>query len=130
MKRKQFISLLTGAAVLIQTMSGSCLSISTYGAQTEAETIAEAVPSSENPSSESETWPQTIFTEPQTDQVPAPAETQSETSDGPQPVTEKGTEQATEKPAQTETEHQTERPDTEAGSGKPDTEAPESEALS
>ena len=130
MKRKQFISLLTGAAVLIQTMSGSCLSISTYGAQTEAETTAEAVPSSENPSPESETWPQTIFTEPQTDQVPAPAETQSETSDGPQPVTEKGTEQATEKPAQTETEHQTERPDTEAGSGKPDTEAPESEALS
>ncbi|MDY4205134.1 NlpC/P60 family protein [Porcincola intestinalis] len=130
MKRKQFLSLLTGAAVLIQTMSGSCLSISTYGAQTEAETTAEAVPSSENPSPESETWPQTIFTEPQTDQVPAPAETQSETSDGPQPVTEKGTEQATEKPAQTETEHQTERPDTEAGSGKPDTEAPESEALS
>ena len=130
MKRKQFLSLLTGAAVLIQTMSGSCLSISTYGAQTEAETTAEAVPSSENLSPESETWPQTIFTEPQTDQVPAPAETQSETSSGPQPVTEKGTEQATEKPAQTETEHQTERPDTEAGSGKPDTEAPESEALS
>ena len=45
MKRKQFLSLLTGAAVLIQTMSGSCLSISTYGAQTEAETTAEAVPS-------------------------------------------------------------------------------------
>ena len=130
MKRKQFLSLLTGAAVLIQAMSGSCLSISTYGAQTEAETTAEAVPSSENLSPESETWPQTIFTEPQTDQVPAPAETQSETSSGPQPVTEKGTEQATEKPAQTETEHQTERPDTEAGSGKPDTEAPESEALS
>ena len=140
MKRKQFLSLLTGAAVLIQAMSGSCLSISTYGAQTEAEKIAEAVPSSENLSPELETWPQTIFTEPQTDQVPAPAETQSETSSGPQPVTEKGTEQATEKPAQTETEHQTERPDTEAGSGQTnagDTEketdpsAPaESEALS
>ena len=130
MKRKKFISLLSGAAVLMSAMSGSCLSISTYGAQTEAETTAEAVPSSENLSPESETWPQTIFTEPQTDQVPAPAETQSETSSGPQPVTEKGTEQATEKPAQTETEHQTERPDTEAGSGKPDTEAPESEALS
>ena len=140
MKRKKFISLLSGAAVLMSAMSGSCLSISTYGAQTEAETTAEAVPSSENLSPESETWPQTIFTEPQTDQVPAPAETQSETSSGPQPVTEKGTEQATEKPAQTETEHQTERPDTEAGSGQTnagDTEketdpsAPaESEALS
>ena len=140
MKRKKFISLLSGAAVLMSAMSGSCLSISTYGAQTEAEKIAEAVPSSENLSPELETWPQTIFTEPQTDQVPAPAETQSETSTNPQLVTEKRTEQATEKPAQTETEHQTERPDTEAGSGQTnagDTEketdpsAPaESEALS
>ena len=130
MKRKQFLSLLTGAAVLIQTMSGSCLSISTYGAQTEAETIAEAVPSSENLAPESETLPRTAFTESQTEPVPAPAGTQSEIPTESQPVTEKGAEQASEKPAQTEAGHQTERPDTEAGSEKPDTEAPESETLS
>lgn len=130
MKRKQFLSLLTGAAVLIQTMSGSCLSISTYGAQTEAETIAEAVPSSENLVPESETLPRTAFTESQTEPVPAPAGTQSEIPTESQPVTEKGAEQVSEKPAQTEAGHQTERPDTEAGSEKPDTEAPESETLS
>ena len=145
MKRKQFLSLLAGAAVLMSSMSGSCLSISTYGAQTEAETIAEAVPSSEDPAPDSETMPRTAFTERQTDQVPGTEQTQPETLTESQTVTEKATEPGTEKSTQTEAGIQTEKPETEetqteTGIGKPDTEhaetetghteSPESEALS
>ena len=127
MKRKQFLSLLTGAAVLMSSMSGSCLSISTYGAQTEAETIAEAIPSSESPASEPETVPETVPGENQTEQVPDNKQTQSETLTESQTVTEKTTEPGTEKSAQTEAGQQTEHPGTEAGRERPDTGVAETE---
>ncbi len=127
MKRKKLLSLLTGAAVLMSAMSGSCLSISTYGAQTEAETLAETVPSPGSPAPESETMPQTDVTENHTDQVPSSAETQSEIPTEPQPATEKGTERISDPPGPAESENKAEKPETEVGSEKSDTEAPGTE---